>query len=212
MRAGGSGSPAIVAGIVVVLVRRRRCDRRRATTSGETVAAGEWAQSVCGAVGVWRGEMEAIVEDDPDAAARRRLGVEEPQSETPQGRSGLRPRRARARRRRRPSTLVEGIDNAGVPDTPQGEQAANAALRLGATSTRERPRGRAGLARRGGGHASRTAIDAAAQTRRGVARRACSPAASRRSPTSRALRSRSSRPRCATRAPASSCARRTSRR
>ena len=31
--------------------------------SGEPVTAGEWAQNVCGSVGAWRGELEAIVDD-----------------------------------------------------------------------------------------------------------------------------------------------------
>ena len=30
---------------------------------GETVSAGEWAQNVCGSVGAWRGQVEAIVDD-----------------------------------------------------------------------------------------------------------------------------------------------------
>ena len=90
--------------------------------SGETVSAGEWAESVCGAVGVWRGELEATVEDirTPNAAA----GSEEPQSETPQGRTGF-IRVGLERAVLSTDTLVEGIENAGTPDVSQGEEVAD---------------------------------------------------------------------------------------
>lgn len=91
--------------------------------SGEVVSAGGWAQSVCGAVGVWRGELEATVEDirTPNAAA----GSEEPQSETPQGRTGF-IRVGLERAVQATETMVEGIDNAGTPDVTDGEQVAGA--------------------------------------------------------------------------------------
>ena len=57
--------------------------------SDETVPAGQWAQSVCGAVGVWRGELEAIIDDIRDPAAVGNTGDDEPQSETPQSRRGF---------------------------------------------------------------------------------------------------------------------------
>ena len=97
---------AAVAGVVLVVVVTAMIGNR--DKSDETVPAGEWAQSVCGTIGVWRGEMEAIVEDvrTPNANAS---GTEEPQSETPQGRTGF---------------VREGIENAGIPDTDQGEEAA----------------------------------------------------------------------------------------
>jgi hypothetical protein len=90
--------------------------------SGETVAAGEWSQSVCGAVAVWRGELEAIVEDirTPTSAG---TGSEEPQSETPQGRTGF-VRQGLERAVQATETMVEGVENAGTPDTPQGEEVA----------------------------------------------------------------------------------------
>ena len=175
--------------------------------SGETVSAGQWAQSACGAVGVWRGEMEAIVEDDPDAERTGGTGSEEPQSETPQGRTGFVRDGARARRPG-DETLVAGIDNAGVPDTPQGNEAAQLVSDW-ADSALQRPRGRAGLARRGGGLA------------RGVDRRSSRArhgrsghADERRADVRRRRRAsiRSSQPRCRTRAPVSSCGRRRARR
>ena len=91
--------------------------------SGEPVSGGEWAQNVCGAVGVWRGEIEAIIEDvrTPNANAS---GGEEPQSETPQGRTGF-VRKGLERGVQATETMVEGLDNAGVPDTENGEDAAN---------------------------------------------------------------------------------------
>jgi hypothetical protein len=90
--------------------------------SGETVSAGEWAQSVCGTVAVWRGELEAIVEDirTPTSAG---TGSEEPQSETPQGRTGF-IRQGLERAVQATETMVEGVENAGTPDTAQGEDVA----------------------------------------------------------------------------------------
>jgi hypothetical protein len=90
--------------------------------SEETVPAGVWAQNVCGSIGVWRGQMEAIVEDvrTPSSAAP---GGEEPQSETPQGRTGLM-RSGLERAIQATETMVEGVDNAGVPDTAEGSESA----------------------------------------------------------------------------------------
>ena len=111
----------IAVGVVLVLGVTALIGNR--DDNGETVTAGEWAQNVCGAVGVWRGEVEAIVEDvrTPNANA---AGGEEPQSETPQGRTGF-VRKGLERGVEATKTMVEGIDNAGVPDTENGEDAAN---------------------------------------------------------------------------------------
>jgi hypothetical protein len=111
---------AIVAGVVLVLVATAMVGNR--DDSGETVPAGQWAQSVCGSIGVWRGEIEDIVDGIRQAPATG-TGVEEPQSQTPQGspslvRSGL------EESVRATDVLVTGIDNSGVPDTAQGEAAA----------------------------------------------------------------------------------------
>jgi len=108
-------------GVLLVLVVGALIGNR--DKSGETVSAGEWAQSVCGAVGVWRGDLEGIVEDIRTPPSQAVTGTEEPQSETPQGRtsfirSGLELAVASA------DTMVEGIERAGTPDTAQGEQAA----------------------------------------------------------------------------------------
>jgi hypothetical protein len=120
MRGGLAWIVAIAAGIGLVLVVTALIGTR--DDRGEAVTAGEWAQSTCGAVGVWRGEMEAIVEDirTPNAST---AGGEEPQSETPQGRTGF-VRKGLERAVQATETLVEGIDNAGVPDTSEGDQAA----------------------------------------------------------------------------------------
>jgi hypothetical protein len=110
---------AIVAGIVAVIgVAALLGD----DDSGDTVAGGEWAQSVCGTVGVWRGELEAIVEDirTPTSAG---TGSEEPQSETPQGRTGF-VRQGLERAIQATETMVEGVENSGTPDTAQGEDVA----------------------------------------------------------------------------------------
>ena len=112
---------AIVAGVVVLTAVVALVGYR--DKSGETVPASAWAQSVCGAVGTWRGEMEAIVRDVRNPPSRGSLGVEEPQSETPQGRTEL-VRTGLESGVRATKTLVEGIENAGTPDSPQGGQAA----------------------------------------------------------------------------------------
>ena len=62
--------------------------------------------------------MEAIVEDvrTPNANAS---GTEEPQSETPQGRTGF-VREGLERAIHATDSLVEGVENAGIPDTAAG--------------------------------------------------------------------------------------------
>ena len=112
----------IAAGIAVVLVVTALIGNR--DKSGDTVPAGEYAQTVCGAVGTWRGEMEAIVEEIRTPPSSGSLGVEEPQSQTPQGRTEL-VRSGLETGVQATKTLVEGIDNAGIPDTPQGSAAAD---------------------------------------------------------------------------------------
>jgi hypothetical protein len=121
MRGGLAWLVAIVAGVLVVIAVTAIVGNR--DKSGETVSAGEWAQTVCGAVGTWRGEMESIVEDIRTPSASSTAGGEEPQSETPQGRTGF-VRKGLERAVQATDTMVTGIDNAGVPDTPQGEEAA----------------------------------------------------------------------------------------
>jgi hypothetical protein len=88
---------------------------------GEQVSAGRWAQSVCGAVGVWRGTMEAIVESirTPPAVGGT---TTEPQSETPQARTVL-VRGGLERAVEATETMVEAVDRSGTPDTPEGEEA-----------------------------------------------------------------------------------------
>jgi hypothetical protein len=121
---------AIVVGIALVLVATAMVGNR--DDSGETVPAGQWAQSVCGSIGVWRGEIEDIVDGIRQAPATG-TGVEEPQSQTPQGspslvRSGL------EESVRATEVLVTGIDNSGIPDTDEGEAAATQVSSWAATS------------------------------------------------------------------------------
>jgi hypothetical protein len=111
----------IAAGLVLVLVVTALIgenDRR-----GETVTAGEWAQNVCGSVGVWRGQLEAIIDDVQTPSSANAAVGEEPQSETPQGRTAF-IRKGLDRTVEAAEVLVESVDNAGVPDTPEGEAAA----------------------------------------------------------------------------------------
>ena len=110
----------IAVGVVLVLGVTALIGNR--DDGGEPVSAGEWAQNVCGAVGVWRGEIEAIVEDIRTPSASSTVG-EEPQSETPQGRTGF-VRAGLEQGVQATETMVEGVDNAGIPDTEDGEEAA----------------------------------------------------------------------------------------
>jgi hypothetical protein len=112
----------LVAGVGILLVIVAAVAIGNRDDSGDTVPAGEWAQNVCAAVGVWRGQMEAIVEDVRTPSAVAPSG-EEPQSETPQGRTGL-IRAGLERSIQATETVVEAIDGSGVPDTENGEEAA----------------------------------------------------------------------------------------
>ena len=111
----------IAVGVVLVLGVTALIGNR--DKRGDTVTAGEWAQNVCGAVGTGRGELEAIVDDIRTPSAVSTAG-EEPQSETPQGRTGF-IRNGLEQAVQATETMVEGVDNAGVPDTESGEEAAD---------------------------------------------------------------------------------------
>ena len=91
--------------------------------SGETVAAAEWADNVCGTVAVWRGEMESIVDGVRSAGgsgtAGSESGAESPQGQTGSVRTGLEQALLAT------ETMVEGISRAGIPDTPNGQEAAD---------------------------------------------------------------------------------------
>jgi hypothetical protein len=123
MRSGWAWVAAIAAGLVVlvgVVALVGRDDNK-----DETVSAGEWADTVCGAVAVYRGQIESIVDGIRDPSATGSLGTEEPQSETPQGRQTF-VRNGLEQALEATETVITAIDTAGVPDTANGEQAANA--------------------------------------------------------------------------------------
>jgi hypothetical protein len=88
----------------------------------ETVTALEWADNVCGTVLVWRGEMESIV-DGVRAAGQAGTSGTESGAQSPQGRSGS-VLTGLEQALLATETMVEGIARAGVPDTPEGETAA----------------------------------------------------------------------------------------
>lgn len=117
----GSRAGWIVAavGIVVILVATGLIGDRDRT--GETVPAGEWAQTVCGAVGVWRGEVEAISESFRVSTGSSE--TTETGAPSPEGKLGA-AQVALERSVVAAETLVEAIDRAGIPDTLEGEQAA----------------------------------------------------------------------------------------
>ena len=110
----------VVAGLVVLLGVTAAIGSR---DERETVTAAEYADNVCGAVGTWRGSIEALVDDIRTPPALGDAGVEEPQSETPQGRTGY-VRTGLERAVDATSTLTEAVARSGVPDSPQGEQVA----------------------------------------------------------------------------------------
>lgn len=89
----------------------------------KSVSANEYAENVCSAVGTWRGSIEALADDIRRPAALGGLQSSEPQSETPQSRTGF-VRNGLQRAIEATSTLSEGIARSGVPETPQGEQVA----------------------------------------------------------------------------------------
>ncbi len=123
MRRGGlfTWISVVVVGVVLVLAVSALIGNR--DSRDETVSAGEWAQNVCGSVAVWRGQLEAIIDDVQDPSAANAAVGEEPQSETPQGRTAF-IRKGLDRTVEAAQVLVDGVDNAGVPDTPEGEAAA----------------------------------------------------------------------------------------
>ena len=110
----------IVVGVIVLLVVTAFVGNR--DKSGETVPAGEWVQGVCGAVGVWRGEIKAVV---ADVRLARAIGgtTEEPQSQTKRA-GNSRVRQGLESAVQATKTMVTGIDDVGTPDAPQGEEAA----------------------------------------------------------------------------------------
>lgn len=123
MRGGWLWVVVILAGLVAVVGVVALVGR--ADNENETVSADIWADNVCGAVAVYRGQIESIVDSVRDPGAVGSLGTEEPQSQTPQGRRTF-IRGGLEQALEATETVVVAIDNAGVPDTPNGTQAASA--------------------------------------------------------------------------------------
>lgn len=120
MRTGAMWAAIIAAALVVltlVIVVVGNDDN-----SDETVSASEWVDGVCGAVGVWRAEMRSIVKDVRLAPAFGGSS-DEPQSEVKGGRvTALREGLDDAVRAT--ATMASALNNAGIPDTPEGETVA----------------------------------------------------------------------------------------
>ena len=87
---------------------------------GESVPVEEWAQDVCGAIGVWRGETEAITES-LRVSTQTNNGTEAG-APTAEGKLGA-AQIALERSIQSAETLVLSIKRAGVPDTEGGEEA-----------------------------------------------------------------------------------------
>ena len=101
----------IVAGVVAVLGVTAIVGRD--DNKNQTVSAGEWADSVCGSVAAWRGEIESIVDEIRQPSATGSTGTTEPQSETPQSRTGF-VRTGLERTVRATHTMITGVENAGA--------------------------------------------------------------------------------------------------
>ena len=121
MRSGWLWVAAIVVGVLVVIGVSALIGGDDDTD--EAVSALEWADNVCGTVVVWRGEMETIV-DGVRASGQASTSGTESGAETPQGRSGS-VLTGLEQALLATETMVEGIARAGVPDTPNGEAAAD---------------------------------------------------------------------------------------
>jgi hypothetical protein len=111
----------IIAALVIALLVAAVVGRH--DEKGKTVSAGDWAASVCESVGTWRGEMESIINGVGQSPSVGDLGVDEPQSETTDGRT-QQVRDGLISAIRATDTLVDGIANAGIPATGNGQQAA----------------------------------------------------------------------------------------
>ena len=123
MRSGWAWVVAIAAGVVVLIGVVALVGRD--DSEDQTIPAAEWADNVCGAVAVYRGQIESIVDAIRDPSASGSLGTEEPQSETPQGRRTF-VRGGLEQAIEATETVVTAIATSGVPDTANGAQAANA--------------------------------------------------------------------------------------
>ncbi len=121
MRSGWLVAAGIVAGLLVLIVAGALIGGD--DDSDETVSALEWADNVCGTVAVWRGEMESIVDGVRSAGqsgtAGSESGAESPQGESGSVLTGLEQALLAT------ETMVEGISRAGIPDTPNGQDAAD---------------------------------------------------------------------------------------
>jgi hypothetical protein len=90
--------------------------------SGETVSASDWADDVCGTVGAWEGQLEAIRDElaqSNEGARQIDGGSGDHVERTLEVRSAI--ERALDAT---DQTLQEGLKRAGVPDVAQGPQAA----------------------------------------------------------------------------------------
>jgi hypothetical protein len=105
--------------------------------SGETVSASDWADDVCGTVGAWEGQLEAIGDDlrESNFAARDNDGGSGDHVEqTIYARDAVN-RAIDATT----DTLQEGLKRAGIPEGSQGQQA-SLTLRNWARATEKRLR------------------------------------------------------------------------
>ena len=100
--------------------------------TGQTVSADEWANDVCGSIGAWRGQLEAIRDevDQSNYAARRNDGGSGDSVERTINARVAVDRAIQATN----DTLREGLKRAGIPEGTGG-QAVALALRAWALNT-----------------------------------------------------------------------------
>jgi hypothetical protein len=125
-----------VAGIVVIAAVTAAASNGR-DNSGETVSASDWADDVCGTVGAWEGQLEAIGDElrESNFAARDNDGGSGDHVEqTIYARDAVN-RAIKATN----DTLEEGLKRAGIPEVSQGQQA-SLILRNWARATENRLR------------------------------------------------------------------------
>jgi hypothetical protein len=110
---------AAAAGVLVLVGFVAAVDGRDNT--GETVRADRWADDVCGAVGAWEGQLEAIGDDlaENNFAARENDGGSGDHVEATIFVREAIDRAVDAT----DQTLQEGLERSGIPDVANGEQA-----------------------------------------------------------------------------------------
>ena len=98
-----------------------------ADNKGDTVKASNWADDVCGTVGSWEGQLEAIG-DDVKHEQRRRASITTAPPATPSRARSTSARPSTVRSRPPTTRCRRDCERAGIPEASGGAQAAAALL------------------------------------------------------------------------------------